>query len=92
MQFGAVPLDQALGAILAHSVPLGDSRLRKGCLLTANDLARLRDAGLQRVVVARLGPQDLAEDQAATVLAQALMPDPVGQGLQVRWPSTAGSI
>ncbi len=82
MQFGAVPLDQALGAILAHSVPLGDSRLRKGCLLTANDLARLRDAGLQRVVVARLGPQDLAEDQAATVLAQALMPDPVGQGLQ----------
>ena len=30
MEFGAVPLDRAEGAILAHSLGLGAGRLRKG--------------------------------------------------------------
>ena len=84
MRFGSVPLDQALGAILAHSVRLGTTdlpgaRLRKGCVLAAADLDLLAQAGHFRVVVARLDPGDLAEDQAATLLAQALAPDPAGQ-------------
>ena len=84
MRFGPVPLDQALGAILAHSVPLPDGRLRKGCMLEADDLDRLRAAGWYEVTVARLEPGDLHEDAAALAVAQALVPDPASAGLRIR--------
>jgi molybdenum cofactor cytidylyltransferase len=84
MDFGPVPLTLALGAILAHSVPLPGGRLRKGLVLEAADLERLAAAGLTRVTVARLGPDDLHEDAAALAVAQALVPDPQGQGLQLK--------
>lgn len=83
MRFGPVPLDQALGAILAHSVQLGTARLRKGCVLGAGELGALAAAGLGSVVVAQLDPGDVSEDQAAALLARALLPDPAGQGLAV---------
>ena len=78
MQFGPVQLEQAEGAVLAHSVALPAGRLRKGCVLTAQDIVALRDLGLKQITVARLGPDDLAEDAAADALAQALLP---GSGL-----------
>lgn len=78
MEFGEVPLDQAEGAIMAHSVELTQGRLRKGCILTPADLGRLRDQGHGRVVVARLSPEDIAEDAAADALAEALL---AGSGL-----------
>jgi molybdenum cofactor cytidylyltransferase len=81
MRFGPVPLDQALGAILAHSVPLPEGRLRKGSLLARADLDRLRAAGLTEVTVARLDPGDLGEDAAAARLAAALVPEPAQAGL-----------
>lgn len=91
MRFGPCPLDQALGAILAHSHSGGgysgaaDSesggRLRKGRVLSAEDLALLAAEGLAEVVVARLDPGDLDENTAAARLAAALLPDPAGQGL-----------
>lgn len=74
MQFGPVALDQAEGAVLAHSVMLAQGRLRKGQVLAAADLALLRVAGVAEVVVARLGPGDVAEDAAAATLARALVP------------------
>jgi molybdenum cofactor cytidylyltransferase len=73
MQFGPVPLDQAEGAILAHSVPLPGTRLRKGLILTAADLATLRAHGLTEVTVARLAPTDVHEDAAALAVAQAIV-------------------
>jgi molybdenum cofactor cytidylyltransferase len=81
MRFGPVPLAEAEGAILAHSVVLADGRLRKGCTLTRDDLSRLRIAGLTEVMGARLDAGDIAEDDAATRLAQALVPDPEAAGL-----------
>ena len=81
MQFGPVPLDQADGAILAHSVALPNGRLRKGTVLGADDLARLMAAGVTLVTVARLDPGDVPENAAASRLAAALVPDPVAQGL-----------
>jgi molybdenum cofactor cytidylyltransferase len=81
MRFGPVPLDQAMGAILAHSVPLPEGRLRKGCVLMRADLDRLRAAGLTEVMVARLDPGDVGEDAAAARLAAALVPDPAQAGL-----------
>lgn len=87
MRFGPVPLDQALGAILAHSVPLPGTRLRKGLILTAADLASLRAHGVAEVTVARLDPSDVHEDAAALAVATAILPPnsgltlrPVGTG------------
>jgi molybdenum cofactor cytidylyltransferase len=85
MRFGSVPLDQAEGAILAHSVPLAEGRLRKGLVLEPAHLAALAQAGLTEVIVARLGEGDAPEDEAAGALAMALAGpgvrlQPVGTG------------
>lgn len=80
MRFGPVPLAEALGAVLAHSVPLAEARLRKGLVLGQGDLVALAAEGLTEVTVARLEPGDVAEDAAADRLARALVPDD-GAGL-----------
>lgn len=73
MKFGPLPLDKAEGAVLAHSVALKKGRLRKGRVLVAEDIARLRDAGLEAVTVARLDPGDVHENEAAARLADAAL-------------------
>lgn len=77
-----MPLDQAEGAVLAHSLALPDGRLRKGCTLGLTEISRLRAGGVAQVVVARLDPGDVAEDAAAQAIARALVPD--GAGLSLR--------
>jgi len=84
MRFGPVPLAEAEGGILAHSVALSSGRLRKGRVLDAEDLAQLRAAGHETLIVARLDATDIHEDAAALALAQALVPDPVAAGLALR--------
>ncbi|SET73580.1 NTP transferase domain-containing protein [Oceanicella actignis] len=88
MQFGPIPLDQARGCILAHSMNVGGRRLRKGAPLSDDDLAALRAAGHERVVAARLGPEDMPEDAAAARVAAALAPNPTAAGLSVSAPFT----
>lgn len=78
MKFGAVPIGEAAGAILAHSLMLEGRRLRKGTLLDAADVAALRAAGVDSVTVARLEPGDVGEDDAALLLAEAL----IGSGMR----------
>ncbi|NIZ09252.1 molybdopterin-binding protein [Pseudooceanicola sp. HF7] len=75
MRFGPVPLAQAEGALLAHSMRLPEGRLRKGALLGAAELHALAAAGVEEVIVARLDPGDVAEDAAAETLARALVAD-----------------
>ena len=75
MKFGPVPLDQAIGAILAHAVTLPDGALRKGIMLGAAEIAALRQGGLSTVIVARLDPADLHEDAAAARIGAAMLPD-----------------
>ena len=69
MKFGEVLLDEAGGAILAHGVALAERRLRKGRVLGDADIEALRQAGMDRVVVARLEPGDVGEDEAAGRIA-----------------------
>ncbi|SFP53840.1 molybdopterin-binding protein [Tranquillimonas alkanivorans] len=88
MEFGPVPLTCARGAILAHSHKVLGGRIRKGRILTDDDLGALAAAGLSEVVVARLGPDDLHEDEAATRLAAALVPDPDAAHLRVTEATT----
>ncbi|MEI4231483.1 molybdopterin-binding protein [Roseovarius sp. D22-M7] len=72
MRFGAVPLDEAEGGILAHSEHVSGGRLRKGLVLGPEEIAALRAAGYASVTVARLDAGDLHEDDAARTLAEAL--------------------
>jgi len=88
MRFGPVPLAQATGGVLAHSVALPKGRLRKGRVLAASDIAALTAAGLSEVTVARLEAGDIGEDAAAARLAAALVPDPVAAGLRIGNAST----
>ena len=71
MQFGPCPIDQALGTILAHSVRADETRLRKGRILAASDIAKLKDACVREVTVARLEAGDVGEDEAAARIARA---------------------
>ena len=72
MTFGEVPVGDAVGAVLAHTLRTGDRVLKKGRVLSAADVAALAGSGRATVVCARLDPGDLAEDAAATRIATAL--------------------
>jgi molybdenum cofactor cytidylyltransferase len=88
VKFGPVPVAEAEGAILAHSMSLPNGRLKKGRPLSAADVAKLRETGIDRVTVARLEPGDVAEDEAARRIAAALIPDPSGQRISIAAPFT----
>lgn len=88
MRFGPVALAEAMGAILAHSVNLAGVRFKKGRLLGPEDIAALAAAGLAQVTVARLEPEDVAEDAAAARIARAIAPDPAALGLSLSAPFT----
>jgi molybdenum cofactor cytidylyltransferase len=72
MRFGSVPLAEAAGAVLAHSVAADKVVLKKGHRLVPEDIDRLAAAGLAEVVVARLDADDVPEDEAAARLAARL--------------------
>ncbi len=88
MKFGPVPLAEAEGAILAHTIGLTKGRLKKGRRLSAGDMAALADAGIERVTVARPEPGDVLEDEAAKRIAIALAPDAAGRHISVAAPFT----
>ena len=72
MRFGPLPLAEAEGAILAHSLDLGRDRLRKGTRLDRAALDLIRAAGRDSVVAARLEAGDLDEDAAAGRIGASL--------------------
>src|SRR6266404_2025218 len=71
MRFGEVPVAEAEGAILAHSLRLGPTALKKA-------------RGLSRIVVARLEPGDVGENEAARRIAEAA----AGDGVEAAAPFT----
>jgi len=73
MKFGPAPLDEARGAIMAHSHRVGERMIRKGSVLDEAALAALQAAGWQEVICARLEPGDVPEDLAAGRLAEPLV-------------------
>ncbi|MCK0094812.1 molybdopterin-binding protein [Yoonia sp. F2084L] len=84
MKFGRIATAEALGAVLAHSVPLTKGRLRKGHVLSAADLEALQAAGQDTVTVAQYETGDVDEDTAAARLAEAL----AGSGLRISQAAT----
>ena len=72
MIFGPTRLIEAEGAILAHSLRLGDLNFKKGRRLSKEDVSALAAAGHEEVTAARLESSDVHEDEAAERLATAL--------------------
>ena len=81
MKFGPVPLSNALGAVLAHRYAVGTAQLRKGHVLTSGDIARLREAGNDTVIVALLADDDVDEDAAAMMLAESMRLEGINAGI-----------
>lgn len=72
MRFGPIPVAEAEGAILAHSLSLGERRIRKAHRLNRDDVAAMTAAGIDEVVAAVLAPDDVGEDEAAARLVAAM--------------------
>jgi molybdenum cofactor cytidylyltransferase len=71
VKFGEVPVAEAEGAILAHSLKLGTTALKKARVLSRADIELIAASGLSRIVVARLEAGDIGEDEAASRVATA---------------------
>jgi len=84
MRFGEVPVAEAEGAILAHSLKLGPTALKKARVLSPADLELMAASGLSRIVVARLEPGDVGENEAARRIAEAA----AGDGVEAAAPFT----
>ncbi|HZU90931.1 MAG TPA: molybdopterin-binding/glycosyltransferase family 2 protein, partial [Stellaceae bacterium] len=84
MKFGEVAVAEAEGAILAHSLKFGAAAFKKGRRLTRADCEAIAAAGLARIVVARLDPDEIAEDEAARRIAAAA----AGPGISLASPFT----
>lgn len=88
MYFGPVPVDQALGGILAHSVTDGRTSIRKGTVLAERHIEMLVAANIREVTIARPGVGDILEDVAAGNLAQVLFDPHSDTGLTISTPFT----
>jgi len=84
MRFGAVPVAEAEGAILAHSVKLGTAALKKGRVLSRADVELIAASGMPEVTVARLDFDDIGGGDAAERVAAAA----AGPGVSVAKPFT----
>ena len=79
MKFGSVPVAEAEGGIAVHSIRKAGLVLKKGTMIGPSEVAALRAAGVGELVVARLEPGDVSEDQAAADIAGAV----AGEGVRV---------
>ena len=84
MKFGPVPLDDAVGAILAHGQRVDGQTFKKGRILSRDDVTALRHAGYESVIAAQPETGDVHEDAAAQRLAKSM----TGTGLSVDAPFT----
>jgi molybdenum cofactor cytidylyltransferase len=72
MKFGPFPIDDAEGLILAHTLKSARGMIKKGSVLTKDDVAALKAAGRTSIIGARLESGDVPEDAAAERVARAL--------------------
>ena len=79
MKFGALPPREAEGAISVHSIRKSGMVLKKGTTIGEAEIAALEGAGVREIVVARLEPGDVSEDDAAAQIAAAV----AGEGVRV---------
>jgi molybdenum cofactor cytidylyltransferase len=79
VKFGAVPVAEAAGGVAVHSIRKSGVVLKKGTVIGSNEIAALKSAGIDEIVVARIEPGDVSEDTAAAEIAAAA----AGEGVHV---------
>lgn len=84
MIFSAEAVNLAAGGVLAHGLKGEGFSFKKGRVLSTDDVAVLAARGFRRVVIARLEPEDVGEDQAAAAIAAAL----AGTGIEAAAAAT----
>jgi len=87
VKFGPIAIEEAEGAVLAHSTTAGEKRFRKAHRLSAEDISVLKRAGIVQVVAAVLSPDDLGEDAAAQRIAESMR----FSGIEAR-PAATGRV
>ena len=74
----AIPLDQAVGKVLAHDITeirpgqFKGAAFKKGHIVRKEDLDHLRRLGKEHLFVLQIGPGEVHEDEAGVRLARAL--------------------
>jgi len=71
MKFTRIPLGEAAGAILAHSITTPSGVIKKGRALSAAEIERIAATGQTEIIAARLEAGDVGEDAAAHRVATA---------------------
>jgi molybdenum cofactor cytidylyltransferase len=79
MKFGPVSPREAEGGIAVHSIRVDGLVLKKGTVIGPAEAASLEAAGIREIVVARLEPGDISEDEAAAEIAAAV----AGEGVRI---------
>ncbi len=87
MKFGPVPVESALGGIVAHSIRQEGLVLKKGERISSAHVDALKSAGIGEVTVALPELTDVGENEAAQWLAQSV----AGQNVRVQKPFTGRS-
>ncbi|WP_245504305.1 molybdopterin-binding protein [Lichenihabitans psoromatis] len=72
MKFGPVPVAESVGAIAVHGIQHGGVVLKKGETIGVSAALALRHAGVEQVTVVRFEVGDVAENEAARMLAEAV--------------------
>jgi hypothetical protein len=89
-----IPLNQAIGKVLAHDVTeirpgqFKGAAFKKGYVVKEEDLPHLRRLGKEHLFVVHVGPGEVHEDDAALRLAEALS----GPGVTYQDPPSEGKI
>jgi len=94
LEIRTIPVQQAVGAVLAHDVTeirKGEFKgpaFRKGHVVRQEDVCHLQRLGKENLFVLSLGPDDMHEDEAAVAIARSLM----GEGVEIKGAPREGKI
>lgn len=81
MKFGRIDLEDALAAILAHTVVVDGVPLKKGTVLNAAHIQLLRAADYSSILAAKLDDLDIGEDDAARRIGECLRLENIKTGI-----------
>jgi hypothetical protein len=93
-EYGAIPLTEAVGLVLAHDITeirRGEFKgraFRKGHVVKPEDICHLQRLGKENLFVLRLTPDDMHENDAARAMAEAL----IGEGVRIHGEPKEGKI
>jgi molybdenum cofactor synthesis domain-containing protein len=94
LSFRTVPVQQAVGTVLAHDITeirkdeFKGRAFRKGHIVRPEDICHLQRLGKERLFVLELADDEMHEDEAAHALARALM----GAGVRIQGEPKEGKI